>query len=410
MPTRRDFLTLLAASAAVDPACIDTASADPPVTSGSDIGSLYPFIAAQSARCQRSGLPVQSCLQPAFSNFEAWRKLARSTVFESLHYAPPKCAIAPKLLSREERDGYTQENIEFSTTPDIRVPAAVLIPKGRTKPGPAVVALHDHGAFYFYGREKLLEDAGDNLSLTAFRKQYYGGHSIAVEMVKRGYVVIVIDMFYWGERRLLLDKDPDDWRTRPDGISPERITAFNRRSSELENLTGRTIYAAGFTWPGVMFWDDIRTVDYLCSRPDVDPKRIACVGLSVGGFRSCHLAALDPRIKASVVVGWMTSFPHQLKKNVYNTIGHSMLVPGLYNSLDYCDVACIAAPSAMLVINGSKDGLFDRDGVNAAFKRLHAGYKKAGHPDKVRTLLFDTPHEFNTEMQAEAWDWLKKWL
>src|SRR5205823_13323079 len=106
---------------------------------------------------------------------------------------------------------------------------------------------------------------------------------------------------------------------------------------------------------GVMFWDDVSTVDDLRTRADVDPKRIGCVGLSVGGLRSCHLAALDERIRAAVVVGWMASFPAQLKKHVRHTIGHTKVVPGLYQHLDYPDVASLAMPAALLVINGSKD-------------------------------------------------------
>src|ERR671912_1878362 len=152
----------------------------------------------------------------------------------------------------------------------------------------------------------------------------------------------------------------------------ERVQAFNTRASQNEQLVGRTISAAGFTWPGVMFWDDIRTVDYLVTRPEVDPKRVGCVGLSVGGLRACHLAALDDRVKAAVVVGWMTSFPAQLKRHVRNTIGHTKVVPGLYRQLDYPDVASLAMPAALLVINGSQDALFEPEGVRASFDTLAA--------------------------------------
>jgi dienelactone hydrolase len=223
-------------------------------------------------------------------------------------------------------------------------------------------------------------------------------------------VVLVIDMFYWGERRMLLDDDPADWRERPSTISNERINAFNQRASQSEQLVGRTIFAAGFTWAGVMFWDDIRSVDYLVSRPEVDPKRIGCVGLSVGGLRSCHLAALDDRIKAAVAVGWMCSFPAQLRKHIRNTIGHTKLVPGLYREMDYPDVATLAMPAALLVINGKKDGLFEPNGVQQAFDKLAACYKKAGIPQRVKTSMYDAPHEFNAEMQQEAWQWLKRWV
>jgi dienelactone hydrolase len=278
------------------------------------------------------------------------------------------------------------------------------------RPLPAVVALHDHGGFYLWGKEKLVDTEDEHAALGDFRKRLYAGKSIGVELVRQGYVVIAIDMFYWGERRMLLDDDAEDWRSRSRSLTPERIVAFNRRAWQNEELVGRTIFTAGFTWPGVIIWDDVRTVDYLVTRPEVDPLRIGCVGLSVGGLRSCHLAALDERIKAAVVVGWMASFPRQLRRKVYGTIGYTKLVPGLYRYLDYPDVASLAMPRALLVINGSRDTLFDLDGVRACFEKLRACYKKAGVPDRLQARLYDTPHEFNVAMQQEAWAWLGKWL
>ena len=104
----------------------------------------------------------------------------------------------------------------FNTTPDLRVPAYVLVPKGpRPAPAPAIVALHDHGGFYLWGKEKLVEIDDEHPVLTEFKQRYYGGRSIATDLARQGYVVVVIDMFYWGERRMLLDDDPADWRERP---------------------------------------------------------------------------------------------------------------------------------------------------------------------------------------------------
>jgi dienelactone hydrolase len=151
-------------------------------------------------------------------------------------------------------------------------------------------------------------------------------------------------------------------------------------------------------------------VDYLVTRPEVDPDRIGCVGLSVGGLRSCHLAALDDRIKAAVVVGWMASYPAQIKDRIQNTIGFTKLVPGLMRHLDYPDVASLAMPAALLVINGARDGLFDLDGVRGCFAKLSACYAKAGVADRFRGRLYDAPHEFNVEMQQEAGEWLARWL
>ncbi len=377
-----------------------------PARTGSDVGSLFPFIQSQAVKGQ---FPL-SFLNDEFTSLETWKKKGRNKVFELLHYSPAACDPAAETVERIDCGDYFRERVLFNTTPDVRVPAIVLVPKNASPPLPAIIALHDHGAFFMWGKEKLVETPDENPQLKAFRQQYYGGKSTAIELVRQGYLVVIIDMFYWGERRMLLDDDPADWRERPASLSRERIQAFNSHSSQAEQLVGRTIYAAGFTWPGVMFWDDIRTIDYLYTRPDVDKQRIASVGLSVGGLRSCHLAALDDRIRAAVVVGWMASFPYQLKKHILNTIGHTKVVPGLYKYLDYPDVASLAAPTPLLVINGKRDGLFQTDGVQASFDKLHACYTKARVPDHIRTSWYDTPHEFNVEMQQEAWQWLRKWL
>jgi dienelactone hydrolase len=410
MFTRREFMQWLGASLCVPPLVMAEAQAgeaeSPTSANGSDVGSLYPFIQSQAVKGE---FPL-SFLNRQFRSLPAWKRRARGKLLDLLEYAPPQCPHRAEVVERTDCGDYFREKLYFNTTPDVRVPAYVLVPKNAKLPAPGIVALHDHGAFYFWGKEKLVELEDEHPALTKFKKQYYQGHSTASVLARQGYVVIVIDMFYWGERRMLLDKDPADWRDRPKDIAAERIAAFNQRASQSEQLVGRTIFAAGFTWPGVMFWDDIRTVDYLVTRPEVDKTRIGCVGLSVGGLRSCHLAALDDRIKAAVVVGWMTSIPTQLKRHVVNTIGHTKVVPGLYRYLDYPDVAALATPSALLVINGRKDTLFAPEGVRAAFDKLTACYQKAGAPEKLRLRMYDTPHEFNAEMQAEAWAWLKRWV
>ena len=384
-----------------------TTTVPSPMT-GADVGSLFPFIQKQAVQ----GEFPMSFLNPRFRAVGDWTTTARARVMDLLHYSPPPCDPASETVERVDCGDYIREHVTFSTTPDVRVPAYVLVPKAASPANrlPAIVALHDHGGFYLWGKEKLVAVDGEHPALSEFRQRSYGGRSIAIELVRRGYVVVVIDMFYWGDRRMLLDDDPADWRERPATMSAERVQAFNARASQNEQLVGRTLYSAGITWPGVMFWDDIRTVDYLRSRPDVDPARIGCVGLSVGAVRASHLTALDERIKAGVVVCWMTSFPTQLKKHIRNTIGHTKVVPGLYRHLDYPDVASIAMPRPLLLMSGSKDGLFNLDGVKASFAKLNACYAKAGVPDRCRTRLYDSPHQFNDEMQAEAWAWLARFV
>jgi dienelactone hydrolase len=272
-----------------------------------------------------------------------------------------------------------------------------------------VVALHDHGGFYVWGKEKVIATTEDeHPALKEFKRTAYAGRSWGSELAKRGYVVMAIDMFYWGERRMFLSDDPPAWHDRSQ-MTAEDVMAFNRRSGERTWLVGTGLWEAGITWAGVMFTDDLRTVDYLATRPEVDPERIGCCGLSVGGFRSAHLAALHPKIKAAVVVGWMSTYGDMLQNHL-TSIGPMKIVPGLYQYMDLPDVVSLNCPGALMVINGTQDGLFPLDGVHAAFDKIGRVYAKAGVPDRFEGVLYDGPHEFNLAMQDKAFAWLDRWL
>jgi len=411
--SRRQFCQWLGASGFLADAASRSAIGAPllqqpstPATApGSHIGSLYPFVQQQA---DRSTLEL-SFLRPEFRDLQAWQTSARATVLERLFYAPPPVAPAAEVIRREDRGDYVQEYLTFQTTPDLRIPAYVLIPKKAKFPAPGIVALHCHGGFYVWGKEKLVEVDQEHAALADYKQDLYQGKSIASELARRGYVVIVIDAFYWGERRMLLDDDPPSYRDAP-AMTKADVAAFNRRSQEGEQLVARSLFTAGITWPGVLLWDDLRTVDYLASRPEVDAQRIGCVGLSLGGYRSFLLAALDPRIRVAVDVGWMTSFASQIRRHVIHTVGLTFHIAGLYRYLDLPDLAALIAPRALLVINGSRDALFAPEGVRAAFDKIGACFQKAGVADHQHCRMYDAPHQFNLQMQDEAFKWLAQWL
>ncbi len=367
----------------------------------SHIGNLYPFVQKQA-----DSSPLElSFLQSRFHDLPAWQKVARQRVLDCLCYSPPAVSPAPRIIRRTDRGDYTEEYLTFQTTPDLRVPAYVLIPENAPLPAPGFVVLHCHGGAYVWGKEKVVALENEHAGLSEVKKGLYEGASIANELVRRGYVVITIDMFYWGERRMLLDDDPPSYRA-PENMTGEEVQAFNRRSSQSEQLVARSLMTAGITWPGVVLWDDLRTVDYLASRPEVDRRRLGCVGLSVGGYRSFVLAALDPRIKAAVDVGWMTSYAANIRRHVMNTIGFTFHIPGLYRYLDLPDLAALIAPRSVFVINGSRDTLFPPDGVDKAHRKIEACFRKAGVAEHQRCRMYDAPHQFNRAMQTEAWEWL----
>jgi len=108
--------------------------------------------------------------------------------------------------------------------------------------------------------------------------------------------------------------------------------------------------------------------------------------------------------------GWMTSFATQIKNQVLHSVGFSFHLIGLYRYLDLPDLAALIAPRAVMIINGSRDALFAPEGVKAAFEKIARCYAKAGAPERQRCRLYDAPHEFNLRMQADAWEWLKRWV
>jgi dienelactone hydrolase len=405
--TRRRFCRSLGAGGLLSQAPFELTGLDgllqnpAPAPDGPHLGSLYPFVQKQA---DRSPLEL-SFLHARFRNLSSWQNRARARVLEQLFYAPPPVPPAPEVIRRTDRGDHIEEYLTFQTTPDVRVPAYVLIPKETAMPAPGLLVLHCHGGAYVWGKEKVVAVENEHAALTEFKQRLYEGTSIATELVRRGYVVIAIDMFYWGERRMLLDEDPRSYRD-PQNMTADEIAAFNRRSSQNEQLVARSLMTAGVTWPGVLVWDDLRTLDYLASRPEVDRQRLGCVGLSVGGYRSFVLAALDRRIRTAVDVGWMTSFASNIRRHVLNTVGLTFHIPGLYRYLDLPDLAALIAPRSLLVINGSRDALFPLEGVEKAFRKIEACFRKAGAPERQRCRLYDAPHQFNRAMQAEAWDWL----
>ncbi|MGH7957635.1 MAG: hypothetical protein ACREH8_11595 [Opitutaceae bacterium] len=148
----------------------------------------------------------------------------------------------------------------------------------------------------------------------------------------------------------------------------------------------------------------------MASLPDVAARRIGCRGLSGGGFRSACLAGMESRIKAAVITGWMTSLPTTL--DLHRQVHACMFDPfGVHAYLDHPDVASLAAPGcAIFVQNCAQDGLFTRAGMDGAIEKIRAVYSDLNRPERFRAEYYDVPHQFNVQMQEDAFRWLEKWL
>jgi len=373
--------------------------------SGADTGNLYPFMEALAKKSRFS----LSFLSRKYKNIEEFKKMAREKFFELLYYKPEKVDFKPEVVERVDKGDYIREKVYFNTTPLFRVPAYVLIPKKGKSPFPAVVDLHSHGAMYQFGKEKVIEVENEHPSIVDYKKKYYGSQSDSVALVKNGFVVISIDAFYFGERRAIFDNDIELGKKLISELTVKDVDYLNRKAAENETNIAKCLILAGVTWPGIIMWDDIRTVDYLSTRPEVDPNRIGCWGLSMGGFRTTHLCGLDERIKCAVIVGFMSSYTPMLKAHIRT---HTWInyVPGFYNYFDFPDIASIMVPKPLMVQHCSKDELFPLEGMKASSEKIAEVYRLNNAEDKFQSRFFDHPHMFSKEMQEVALEWMKKWV
>ena len=379
----------------------------------SDIGNLHGFIEAYyNGREQRC-----SWLSGAWADREQWRVHAKAKVFELLGYLPDPAPLDPLTVGVTERNGYSQHEVAFNAARNVRVAGSLLIPSRGNGPYPAIVALHDHSGFYYYGREKLLDMDNEPEVLTEFKREAYGGRSWASELARRGYVVLAIDALYFGTRKPDLHAVSPDMRSRYqldrlDGIEPgskEYIQTYNYLCIGFETLFMRHVLAAGTTWAGIQYHDDRKCVDYLLTREEVDGGRIGCCGLSLGGIRSVFLAGLDNRIKASVAAGWMTTFESMLFDRCRD---HTFMlsVPRLAEYMDIPDVAGLSAPNSLFVQQCSRDALYNLNGMQDACEKLEKLYGAFGMSESFKTIFYDNAHQFNLRMQEDAFEWLDRWL
>lgn len=355
-------------------------------------------------------------LYPLATPGEATRQRARDVMgFVSGDEAP--LDVQPG--QRWERDGVAGEAVSWSVGYGPRTAAWVLKPAGATGPLPAVIALHDHGGFKFYGKEKIADGPADPHPFPAdFRNRYYGGRAFANALARAGFVVLIHDTFLWGSRRFPLAEMPDQIRNltaasrslwAPADPAIEEIAEYNAAAGHHEHLVEKYCNLLGTTLAGVVAYEDRVAANYLASRPDVLAGRIGCAGLSGGGNRATLLIATCDQLAAAVVVGLMSTYEHLLDRNV---ISHTwMFFPnGWSRHGDWPDLAASRAPMPLLVQYDLDDDLFTPEGMRAADARLAAHYQAAGAPHAYTGEFYPGPHKFDLAMQESAFGWLVRQL
>lgn len=374
----------------------------------SDVGNFYPFLYSYS-QSQNSRF---SYLAEDWENTDEWRKNARMKLDELLAFHPKSVPLQSEVLDSTKREGYTQYLVKYNLNAHQQTEAFLLVPDNLSEPAPAVIALHDHGGFYYYGKEKHNQIENSPEILNTYIDGLYEGRTYADELAKRGFVVLSPDAIFFGSQRInpeMVSPDLKEGRldNSPQDIN-QRIKAFNSFAGSLEIPMEKTILASGTTWPGIIADGDRRAIDYLLSRPEVNPERIGAMGLSLGGLRTTYLFGLDSRIKTGVIAGFSSSYEHMLQKHFRHT--WMMYVPRQYNFLDLPDVASLNAPRPLMIMNAQKDHLFTLEGMKAAEAKLNQIYRKMGAPENFICNYYDVPHSMTIAMQEDAFNWLEKWL
>jgi dienelactone hydrolase len=343
----------------------------------------------------------------------AWREAARARVWECM--APVDLGGVPEVRVEEslQFDGLHVERLSWQLPMGPRTEAVFLKPAGATGRLPGILALHDHGGNKFLGWRKIAKIDAEPWSVVAkHQERYYGGVAWANEIAKCGYAVLVHDTFPFASRRVKPLDVPRRLRqeaTDPEPEDEEAIRQYNAFAGAHEHIMEKSLISAGTTWPGVYVVEDQRALDVLCARPEVDPARVGCAGLSGGGMRTVFLGGLDDRVRAAVAVGFMTTWREFLLDKCFT---HTWMtyVPLLPKDLDFPEILALRAPAATMVLNCNEDALYTVPEMQRADQMIRETFEKGGAGPMYQCNFYPGGHKFDLEMQRDAFAFFDRHL
>lgn len=303
------------------------------------------------------------------------RRDVQATLRQLLGNRPPRPEdLEVRTISREEKDGYIVEKFIFDNGIDSYVPGYLILPAGLERPAPAILAMHGHGS----SKENILGTEPSS-------------QTVGPMLAKKGYVVMAIDNYFNGERR-------------GEGPAGEKEMQ-ERRADQETSLFKLNLWFDRVLW-GMMLRDEQIALDYLLSRPEVNPERIGATGMSMGSTRSWWLAALDDRIKAVVGVACFTRYGELIEQRYLSAHGIYYFVPGMLQHFDTEAVMGLIAPRPFLALTGDSDAGSPLEGMYVLEEKLQAAYDLYDRPEHFKSVIYpNTGHVYTDEMKVHMIEW-----
>jgi len=301
---------------------------------------------------------------------EAYVRDVRSKIAQCFGPWPQKTPLNARITGVIERDAYKIEKVIFDSRPGFPVTANLYIPKGRQFPLPGIVGTCGHG---------------DPAKATPIYQSFAQG------LARQGYVVLIFDPIGQGERVQLLSRELKPLH----GIGvPEH------------NYTGRQMVLNGEHLSSWFTWDCIRCVDYLLSRPEVDPKHIGVTGNSGGGTQATWLCGADPRLTMAAPSCFVVGFEQNLKNELPADI--EQCPPGAISlGLDHLDFIAAMAPKPVILLAQEKD-FFDVRGGEKNYAELKKLYKLLGAEENIQFFAGPEYHGFSKHNREAMYSWFNK--
>jgi len=297
---------------------------------------------------------------------EEWQKTLRAKVIDLIGGLPAeRTPLRPVTLETRAFAGYRREKIVFDGRPGVSVLAYVLVPQNVKTPAATMICVPGHGR----GVDDIVgidEQGRDRIDKAGYQ------HDFALQVVEAGMAAVAIEPMGFGCRR-----DPINARQ---GLG--RKACDPAAGGAL--LVGETMIA----W---RVWDVMRTIDYIATRRELDSNRVGLMGISGGGTVTVFSTALEPRIRAALVSGYLNTF-----RDSIGSLAHCIdnYVPGILTWAEMHDVAGLIAPRPLFVESGEKDNIFPIKASIESFNQVRQIYDVFGAADRVEQEVFPGEHSF----------------